>query len=155
MLGHLAGELPQDALLLVNIQDPNEYFDEIRIYLNEILGRPDVTVQAVQAGQSLDLHPAEAATYLLAPAVQNQMLMTVRMGVIETTVQSWNAALPENLTPQDPSVFQVREKFWNFSIDFPRLFCGLIQSRGFCATPQPLLDRRLFQYGWDLYLLER
>jgi hypothetical protein len=46
------------------------------------------------------------------------------------------------------------DSFQMLSVDFPRLFCGFIETRAFCATSSPFLDTRQFQYGWTVYKLD-
>ena len=86
---------------------------------------------------------------------QNQPLQTVRMGVVEGTQQTWNSILEGYKTGQNwQLVSDVQHRFRLSVVDFARLFCPFISTRSFCATDAPLVDTRVFSYGWKIYSLK-
>lgn len=152
VLDYLAENIPTRSKILVNIQDPNEYFDEIGIHLTEVRGRSDLTVEPFQ-DQSLELEAANNNIYLIAPFIENQLLLTVRMGVHEPTMKKWNESLQDSLRDEDVLVYHNEYKLRLLNIDTPRLFCKFFGSRDYCSTPSPLINQRLFSYGWKVYLI--
>lgn len=152
VLDYLAANLPPHSMVLVNIQDPNEYFDEVGIHLTEVRGRFDLTVEPFQ-NQSLELEAANHNIYLLSPFIENQLLLSVRMGVYEPTMKKWNESLQDSLRDVDVLVYHNEYHFRLLNIDTPRVFCQFFSSRGYCSTPSPLINRRLFSYGWKVYLI--
>jgi hypothetical protein len=153
MLDYITQNAPAGSLVLVNIQAPNEYSDEIAIQLNEVRQRPDILVETFAYQPASSLH---RSVYLIAPESHNQPLLTVRMGVVEPTQNNWNASL-QNYIAAHPGwgvSAIIEQKFGLTIIDLPRLLCPLIKSRAFCATPSPLVDLRPFTYGWTIYSID-
>ncbi len=152
MLVYLAREAPPHSDLIVNIRDSEvEYPRNIDQMLDVHYQRPDLTVllpQALEAGEVDSTSP-----YILVPYIQNQPLLTVRLGVFEPSQESWNAKMDSYLAshPDWQPVARLERHFRLSILDFPRLFCPWIKTRSFCATPAPLIDTRLFSYGWKIY----
>jgi hypothetical protein len=148
---YLVRSTETNSKVLVNIQDPNEYFYEMQTQLGKVYGRPDLMVDVF----SPDTNLAEDGLniYIVSPHVVNQPLMTVRMGVIEDTQRMWTTDLEEFL--QDHPGWQIEyestNKFHLTDINYPRVFCPFVKTRAFCATPAPLIDTREFEYGWTIY----
>ncbi|MCL4559680.1 MAG: hypothetical protein M1281_03570 [Chloroflexi bacterium] len=149
MLDYLAANLPAGSQVLVNIQDPNEYVVEIGLHLAVLHDRPDISLTAYQ-GKAL---PARA--YVILPTIQNQIRMSVRMGVNEPTQDGWNQSLQEALQATGAALLHTDSyQFHLFNLDLPQLFCPFIQGRSYCAAPAPTLDRRTFAYGWETYQIQ-
>ena len=153
MLDYLAEAAPAGSTVLVNIQYQNEYIRETRLHLHYIYNRPDLTVDLFkyQVG-SAESSPNPEAIYIVSPEIENQPLMTVRMGVVEPTQNHWNQMLQEFFQPGRPTVFENKQNFQMFSVDFSRFFCPFIKS-DFCENPAPLFDSRIFSYGWKIYFI--
>lgn len=153
LVSYLSEKIPQESRLLVNIQDPNEYFNELKVYLSVVYDRDDIEVDYVRP---LDLDKAMVETlptYVVLANITNQPLLTVRLGVHEPTLINWNNSIQEYIY-EGEIVFQTTKRFTMFSIDLPRLFCPVLRNRGFCVTQSPLLDMREFLYGWEIVRLE-
>jgi hypothetical protein len=153
MLDYLIHEAEPGSTILVNIQDPNEYFYEMQMQLGQTWGRPDLTLEPFDPG--LALPAGTTIAYIVSPYVVNQPLLTVRMGIIEDTQNMWNDGLQEFLQA-DPGWQVVAEPESSFrlsDVNYPRLFCPLVKTRAFCATPAPFIDTRQFTYGWQIYRL--
>jgi hypothetical protein len=155
-LAYLARQAPLDSTVYINIQISNEYVDEIGMHLAEIWDRADlhlVIVDITEMPVSGETPPG--VFYIIAPYTENQPLMTVRMGVVESSLALWSQALEEYVDVH--SLWQVQavfgDQFHNSIFDLPRLFCPFIKTRAFCATPAPLIDVRPFSYGWTVYKL--
>jgi hypothetical protein len=146
MLDYLAANLPAGSQVLVNIQDPNEYVTEIGLHLANLRNRPDLTVAAYQ-GKTL---PAQA--YVVSPTIQNQLRLSVRMGVNGPIQNSWNQSLQQAVDASGATLLHVDSfQFHMFNFDLPQVFCPLMRGRNYCAEPAPTLDRRTFAYGWETF----
>ncbi len=153
VLDYIAQNAPAGSLVLINIQTPNEYSDEIAIHLNEVRQRPDIRVETFNFQPASSL-PRKA--YLIVPESHNQPLLTVRMGVVEATQTDWNASLQAYMAshPGWRVTAKIEKGFRLSIVDLPRLLCPLIKNRAFCATPSPLVDLRPFTYSWTIYSLD-
>jgi hypothetical protein len=152
LLSFLQNTEPNSTILL-NIQTPNEYYYKLIDYLNHYWSRSDLTISTFDFQDT----SSPGIYYLIAPYVMNQPLLAVRQGIVEDTQSKWN----ESLIPyfQEHPGWQIVQQFErHFSLsgmDLPRLFCPLIKTRAFCASPAPLLDLRPFTYGWIIYRMEK
>jgi hypothetical protein len=150
VLTYLAGAVPGDGALIVNIQDPNEYYDEIGLYLSGLLGRPDIDLDFYRPGLA-DTYATGAGVFILSPQVENQPALTVRMGVVEETVNLWNAVLAQQLSGQFIVTQTIIRRVPMAAIELPRALCPLLGSRGYCTRSAPLVDTRVFSYGWSVF----
>jgi hypothetical protein len=150
MMNYLVKNTPPNSTVYVNIQDPNEYFDEIQYQMGLADVRPDLQVLPFQP--DINLNVKGRALFILSPDVENQPLLTVRMGVIEATQKMWNISLHDILpsSPGSQVVFETIKSFRLSDVNYPRLFCSLIKTRSFCALPVPVVDLRVFSYGWQV-----
>ena len=155
-LAYIARQAPPDSTIYVNIQTSNEYVDEIGMQLVEVWDRDDLHLAVVDLSEM----PVRGKTnpgdfFIIAPHVKNQPLMTVRMGVVESSLSDWTLGLDEYLVEHGgwQSVAEFGGHFHNIILDLPRLFCPFIKTRSFCATPAPMFDTRPFSYGWTVYRL--
>lgn len=148
MLGDL---LPASSTLLVNHQFPGEYVEEIRLHLLYVLRREDVRVDYVRLDDLGAQVSGVDPTYVLVSVVENQPLLTVRMGVVETSVREWNRALADFLAAHGDAAGRVEDELPLLSVNLVRLLCPLVSTRAFCEVAEPIVDRRTFSYGWELY----
>ena len=150
-------ELPRNASVLINIQTQNEYTDQIKMQLGARFHRSDLEIGLFNPGAGLPDSCLPGACYIVSPAVQNQPLLTVRMGVFEPTQEDWNGSLQNFLNGNHNWVKKAtyNHSFGMLTVDFPRLFCKYVNTRAYCAIPSPFIDMRDFQYGWSLYQLQR
>lgn len=149
--------LPAGSGVYLNIQSANEYTDQIKMQLTTRFGREDIVVDLFQPGMGGDKACPKNACYVVSPWVHNQPLLTVRMGVHEPTQVEWNKTLQDYMGESAgwSEVQSISRSFPMLAVDFPRLFCALIETRAFCSTPSPFIDTRSFQYGWTIYEMER
>ena len=155
-LMNAVSSLPPQSTVLINIQSQNEYSDQIPLQLEARFGRDDLIVELFDPDGGLPGICQPGYCFIITPVVKNQPLMTVRMGVFEPTQDDWNDDLQiylKNLSGWEKDQVLI-DSFQMLTVDFPRLFCGLIETRAFCATPSPFLDTRQFQYGWIVFKLE-
>lgn len=145
--------LPYGSMVLINIQSHNEYTDQIQMQLDARFGREDMQFQLFNPNVALPPACQPGNCFVVTPVVENQPLLTVRMGVHEPTQKGWNDSLTAYLA--NHAGWKEFDSFLGstrmLAVDLPRLFCAVIETRSFCATPSPLLDTRSFQYGWKIY----
>ena len=151
MLALLADQVPTQGLVIVNIQDPNEYFDEIRTHLSALYGRPDIVVEYFR--YQAELQDEELAYVVIMPEIMNQMPLSVRLGVTGPTQAEWNTALDGFLGGRPRSVQTIKRRFQLFNFELPRLACPLVPTRTYCREGNTILDRRDFSYGWNILTL--
>jgi hypothetical protein len=153
MLAYLVHSTDPGSTIVVNIQDPNEYYYEMQTQLAQVDGRPDLKLLSLYPG--MDLSGESGTVYIISPFLENQPQLTVRMGVIESTQNAWNAKLRGFLAghPGSQVLFESSNSFWLSDVNYPRIFCSFIKTRAFCAASVPLLDIRPFTYGWTIYQL--
>jgi hypothetical protein len=143
--------LPESSRLLVNLQFPGEYVEEIRLHLSYVWDRPDIRVEPVQMDRLPAAGEEDSPSYLLESIVVNQPLLTVRSGAIEVSVREWNRMLEEYVAGSGVLVTRVEREMPLNSLNFVRFLCPVLSSRGFCETDEPIIDRRVYTYGWELY----
>lgn len=153
MLDYLASTLPQGSMVIVNIQDPNEYVAEIALHLDVIRGRPDLVVNHFSYQEALLSPEVDPPYVVLAPSVENQPRLAVRMGVIEPTVRQWNESMLQFLGGSLEVEYETERRFRLLTVDLLRVFCPLFPAREYCHVAGPAIDRRLFSYGWTVYRL--
>jgi hypothetical protein len=146
-------KLPRNASVFLNIQSPNEYTDQIKLQLGARFHRSDLDIELFNPESGLPDSCLPGTCYIVSPTVQNQPLLTIRMGVFEPTQEGWNNSLWEFLGGQKKWKEETRlgRSFVMLIMDFPRLFCAFVDTRSFCSTPAPFVDMRRFQYGWIIY----
>ena len=156
LISGLADHASQGSTVLVNIQVANEYVEQMSLYyLPKVYSRPDLVVVPYQSqplGNGSEFHQPDVIVAM--PQVEHQPLLSVRMGLYEPTQKTWNADLLARLTPDWVMSGLIQNQFQLSIVDLPRLFCPLIRTRLFCSVPSPLLDQRLFSYGWAIYRLQ-
>ena len=153
MLDYLASSLPPGSVVIVNIQDPNEYVAEIALHLDVIRDRPDLVVDHFSYQEALLSPEVDPPYVVLAPSVENQPRLAVRMGVIEPTVRQWNESMLQFLGGSLEVEYETERRFRLLKVDLLRVFCPLFPAREYCHVAGPAIDRRLFSYGWTVYRL--
>jgi hypothetical protein len=143
--------LPPSSTLLVNHQFPGEYVEEIRLHLLYLWRRSDIRVDYVRLDEIASQAPEAGPRYVLLSVVQNQPLLTVRMGIVEPSVREWNRSLEGFLAEAGTAVWEAKDEIVLYNVNLVRLLCPLVSTRAFCEVDEPLIDRRGFSYGWVLY----
>jgi len=153
MLVFVAENLPANGQVLINIQQKNEYTEMIERFLVEQFDRKDITVENVDATVLAVLETNHGA-WLLVPRITNQPRLTVRAGVEERFQTAWNMTTLQNLNEDPVQLFSQMKTFRLANINLPVLVCPLIGEAGFCEQPDPLLDMRVFSYGWEIFQIK-
>jgi hypothetical protein len=150
MLHYVLDNAPENGVVLINIQDPNEYVGHFITLVNVIGDRPDLEVENFQFQDSAAEGWTDGVT-IVSPIVENQFYPSMRMGVFEMPSRTWNQSLLEFMGEQGERQSQIRNTFRSALIDTPRVICFLTPSLKYCQVPHSPLDNRVFAYGWDIY----
>jgi len=140
ILEHVAGNLPPESVLLVNIQEPNDFTNNFPVWINELLGRPDIDVDYYRF-QDLDATYAPIRPIFFAlPVVENQFYPSVRLGVHELASRQWNEALTRELDGSLDRTFETFHRSVLAAIDSSCLFRRLAGPYAFCQRPDMPVD---------------
>jgi hypothetical protein len=150
MMEMIAREAPKNATIWINIQNENEYVSELRIHLNEVQQRPDLEIAHIQSNE-LTQFRTDPNHLILLPSIENEILLGVRMGVIEEPLNTWNQAVLGEINSDHVLTYEGLESFRLSNFNLPGLFCPLLGQRGFCTSNAPFMDTRVFTYGWLIY----
>ncbi|MDY6846736.1 MAG: hypothetical protein SVP52_06335 [Chloroflexota bacterium] len=150
MLDFITNYASEEASIYINIETSNEYSEKLEINLREHYQLNDITYGNINADRMEKLNEQTSAIILM-PFIKNQPRLTVRAGVEETYQQPWNEKLHEKTEFDRETVKTFEESFRISNINLPVLLCPLLGQRGFCENPDPIIDNRLFVYGWEIY----
>lgn len=150
MLDFITNYATDEAAIYINIQTSNEYSEKLEVYLREHYQLRDITYGNINADLIEKLNEQTGAIILM-PFIKNQPRLTVRAGVEEVYQQPWNEKLHETTEINREIVKRFEETFRITNINLPVLLCPLLGQRGFCENPDPIIDSRLFVYGWEIY----
>jgi len=153
LIDHLASHAPPNGTVLVNLPEPSEYVWEVRQHLAAFRGRRDIKVGYFHGGE--DVAPG---TFVATPVVRHQPFPTVRVELYESGVQAWNAELSARLGDRTTLVYRevARVPLLYVALEqpvCPVLLAANIQDGVYCGTGRPVIDRRVFQYGWEVYVV--
>ena len=155
LVDYLSKNAPPNSLVLINIQRANEYVAQIEVQLNNVQERADITVEPFDFQH---VNPADQRPYLIAtPHIANFPVLTVRLGVVDSLQEEWNASLDKYMQESGGSwkqVFQTNKNFRQTSTDITRMLCPFRWSNSYCAIDRPIVDTRTFTYGWAVYALD-
>ncbi|HYB40602.1 MAG TPA: hypothetical protein VEL75_02470, partial [Candidatus Methylomirabilis sp.] len=152
LLEFVAAGSPRDAAVLVNLPEGSEYVNEIRVHLTRLRGRSDLSVEPLRRG-------GKAGALILHPIIRRQLAPTVRLGFAERDAPSRTAEL-ERWSPRRPALVrqQIREvpviDVALEAVVCPLLLAANVQDGLSCGVARPVIDRRTFQYGWEVYAVE-
>ena len=153
MLDYLAEETPEGVAIAINLPYQSEYRYEIELHLAQLMGRPDLAFDdglfSIDDGTVV-----EETLFGVTAIVDNVVRQGPRIGALtsEAEFDSWL----QNFRTQGGRaalLFSTQEHVRLFNLDLFQLGCFLFPDKAFCATETPLLDRRVFHYGWDVYRL--
>jgi hypothetical protein len=151
MLTYVLDNAPQGGVVLINIQDPNEYVGHFITLVDVVGDRPDLQVEHFQFQDSASKGWNDEFITIVSPIVEKQFYPSMRMGVFEMPSRTWNQSLLEYMTDRGELQSQVRHQFRSALIDTPRAICFLIPSLKYCKVPHSPIDDRVYAYGWDIY----
>jgi hypothetical protein len=147
LMDYLAEHTQRNSMVLINIQEPNQYVADIETYLTNVRGRPDLRFDHVRF-QKLDGLPGpNGALYIASPTLDNQFYPSVRMGIQEHTSKQWNRSLDEQYGDDLEQVFESTHTLKLFIVDI-RLTCIFLKDNPYCTAENIPLDQRVLSYGW-------
>lgn len=150
VLEYIATSAPERSRVMVNIQLANEYIEQMQLMLANYYHRPDLEL-VIYKNEDLSATNVQAqATYFLLAKLENQPVMTVRMGLDEPSLQVWNSSVLPELSTWN-QVYQVSENPHILTVDFPRLLCPVFKRGNYCVTGAGLLNYRQLHYQWLVY----
>jgi hypothetical protein len=164
----LALDVPQGGKVVVNIQEPSEYVSQIGLHLAEFYDRADIRVAPLEVSALSELDQSYGL-FVVSPYIENQVLLSDRLGVYEPKVRIWIESIAEFVRVHGEDVYGDRRQVHGLSFDPARavcpLFAGDVPRSLPAGLPVPsimrycqggtLIDRRVFTYGWDVYRLAR
>jgi hypothetical protein len=150
MLEFAANYASEDSAVYVNIETNNEYIEMLEVYLREHYQLQDITYANISADLMEEINDQTGAIVLM-PYINNQPNLTVRAGVEEFYQQQWNQKFLENTESNRVSLKTFEGSFRLSNVNLPTALCPLLGQRGFCENPDPLIDTRLFTYGWEIF----
>jgi hypothetical protein len=146
--------LPPDSRVLLNLPRINEYVIKTEPLLAITRHRADLTIDYFEFQTPSPAQP-QLIYYVAAPYLTNQSLPAVRVALTEWGARLWNEALLDFLQPQPDLVFTTGRSFRLLDFGLQQLSCPFFRWAGleglFCFLDQPVLDRRVLTYGWQLY----
>jgi hypothetical protein len=150
MLEFAANYTSEDSAVYVNIETNNEYIEMLEVYLREHYQLQDITYANISADLVEEMNDQTGAIVLM-PFIENQPQLTVRAGVEEFYQQQWNQKFLENTESSRVSLKTYEGSFRLSNVNLPTALCPILGQRGFCENPDPLIDTRLFTYGWEIF----
>ncbi len=152
LLSYVANETPNNRYVFHNIQQTNEYVDMLYLFLSNEYQREDISLNTFNILDNNLEYPQ--GSIVVVPIVNNQPKLQVRAGIIEETQNIWNDQLFSNFSSKLLYKNSIIDSFNITNINFPVLLCPVIGERGFCENPDPFIDTRIFEYGWEIYQIQ-
>lgn len=149
MLFYVAESLPANSVLLVNFQDPNEYYGQVVVRLRDFYHREDLIIDYVDLASFPPV--TEDGLYVLTPYASNIPVITVRTGVTEPYISIWIDRLLEHAEPGLDLIVDLGVEMELFIVKLPRIICPLLNAPVFCSGDYGFMDRLDYSYGWRLY----
>jgi hypothetical protein len=152
LVHYLALNIPPGGTLFINLPEPNEYVFEIGLHLALLKQRQDIRVRYFN---SLHL-PTDSGAFIITPILQNQPYPSVRIAMHEGGAKAWKAELHALLGDSAESVYQRVEGLPLFLVAVETTVCPLLTHANvldgvYCGVKKPVIDRRFFRYGWEVY----
>ena len=152
MLDYVVENFSDQSTIYMNLESGNEYSEKLEIFLREHYQMESIKYGVV-GEVGLEQLTNEKGAVILMPAIENQPNLTVRAGVEETYQNSWNEHVLAAAADELQTLQTFSESFQLTNINLPILICPLLGDRGFCESPDPLIDTRDFAYSWEIFQL--
>lgn len=157
IVAFLAG-LPARSRVVLNTA-MNEYHLELPRHLARIARRPDLVVEPPAPATSDGPAPATGDRFVVTPELANRPWPTVRLALDEPGVARDHAMRERLLTGAAEPVYRTVRHTRFVEMGLHRLLCRIapapLLDPAFCPGDRPLVDRRLFTYGWQVHRLMR
>jgi hypothetical protein len=150
MLSFVVNELPANSTFYINIQEPNQYVDDIKLWVSEIMGRSDLHVEHYQYQMIFPSNDPNPDYYVASPYLDNQYYRSVRLGVGETSSKTWDESMLSFVGESADIIYETYGVFRLSIIDF-RFGCLFVDEPAYCDIPTVPIDDRVLTYGWRVY----
>ncbi|NJD57981.1 MAG: hypothetical protein C3F13_13275 [Anaerolineales bacterium] len=150
LMEYIAKNAPQNGRVVVNLQIANEYIEQMQLTLAITYKRPDLQLVNYSGEDLARLKSTTPGLFFVVAELANQPKMTVRMGLDEPSLKTWNAAVMPELATWN-KVFQVSESPHILPVNFPRLLCAIVNRGSYCSASEPLVDPSHLFYQWSVY----
>ena len=141
---------PQNGAVLIGMENPTEYVVNIERFLLDRYERTDIQYDYVSL-ETLGVLHHYSKGILVLPYVRNLPDLILRTGVEEKFTIDWREVIIYEMEDRLKELDREREGFQMFNINLPVVLCPLIGERGFCKSPDPLIDTREFRFGWEVF----
>jgi hypothetical protein len=144
--------LPPRSVVLVNVPATHEYFHEIRLHAQTLLGRPDLRIAPLdfpvpEAGEALP-------HYVISLDEARQRWPLLRGPMTENAVAFWKNYWEKSRGPDGRPPRQIAHTWQMADLGLEALWCGFGWGPALvCPQPvlRPTLDLRRSFYAWDIY----
>jgi hypothetical protein len=152
LIDFLALHVPVNGTVLVNLQEANEYVFEIGVHLAALKQRQDIRLRYFY---DLDFE-ADAGAFAVTPIMKNEPIPTVRSTMYEGVAKIWKSELLAKLGSRGKLVDQKAKRVQLLMIALETPICPVLMwadiPHGFnCGGVRPVIDTRIFTYGWEVY----
>ena len=148
-------ELPPNSIVLVNFPFQHEYAFELKLHLNEHLGRPDLRFAPLDFSGPDPLDAAHPR-FVVSPELTDELWPLARGPMLETAVGNWNR-LWKQASGIKPEI-QVNRTWQMADIGLQVFWCAAMEqlepqlAAGPCRSiSRPPIDLRQTSYGWSIY----
>ncbi len=146
MLSYIVDELPSQSTLLINIQEPNQYADDIKLWLSEIMGRSDLLVENYNYQTFTSSNAQYPYFYIASPYLDNQYYRSVRLGVSEASSKKWDESMLSFVGESAKIIYETYGEFRLSIVDI-RFGCLFMDAPDYCDIPTVPFDNRVLTYG--------
>lgn len=152
LIDYLALNVPGHGTVLVNLPEPNEYVGEIGAHLAVLKERRDITVGHLDSLEG----ELGSGIFVVTPLIKNQPLPTVRTALYESGANTRNAELHARFARGAKRVYHEVQRVPLLLLALDEPACPLLIRAGildgvYCGARRPILDTRIFEYGWEVY----
>jgi len=152
MIAYLSAAMPEDSVVLINLPVDGEYGTRFPGIVETFGDRTDLAVGLLAAEDPESPARDGRGVALVLPVFKNEFYPSVRVGFYGHQTAAPNEAARE-LADGAPPVHRAVRTFRLFNVDAARLFCPVAPQIGYCAVPNTPFDRRLLEYGWEIYVI--
>jgi hypothetical protein len=156
LVDYLASNVPAGGTVLVNLPPFNEYMVELGIHLALLKQRGDIQVRYAQEVDTF----SQPGVFIVTPIMRNQPLPVVRISMWDGEARALKEELQRKLGGQARPVWDVVHQVRLATTRIEAPVCAALLALGadvldgtYCGIERPLVDARLFEYGWEVYKL--
>ena len=156
LVDYLALNVPAGGTVLVNLPWFNEYVVELGLHLSLLKQRGDMQVGYAEG---VDMS-SQSDVFVVTPIMRNQPFPLVRIPLWDGGARALKTELQRNLGEQATPVWHTVHEVRLLTVWVERPVCLALLRLGadgtdgtWCGVARPLIDRRLFEYGWEVYVI--